>query len=454
MAKYRISGKRYTRKSIFGIGLIVVFAIAVVSIAVAAAILPGMVEGHEGAERATGGYRRPDVEAIVLDNEGQISVNADLTQVFVTVKYSDGSSEKVALSELVVEGLDTSAEGTVNNVVLDFGGFKQTVTYNVVPTTLTVEYVPSTGGRIDGETLQHVTAGADATRVEAIPNEGYYFDGWSDGYSSASRMDTKISKSTKLIAVFRKMNYTVVFYYPDGTTAREEIVPYGQSPTRVPRPDEHNMQLYGYTFVGWDTDYTSITKDTNIYPIFEKNAADLFVEFTTDREGVALGKIEDLMAYYPKGAEAVLRITANAGMDFVGWSVRDVSGNWIAVEIKDDEVTVELAEDNYVSFRTLQTGTSEEYVLSFTPPQDNDLLPNVNEIYIKANFVYEESEITFSSMSASVFEPLVLPSRAGTTPTIRIIPTVRPRSLPTTPYLPVPRSSWHTGKNAFSSPYS
>ena len=409
MAKYRISGKRYTRKSIFGISLIVVFAIAVVSLALAAAILPGMVEGHEGAERANGGYRRPDVEAIVLDNEGQISVNADLTQVFVTVKYSDGSSEKVALSELVVEGLDTSEEGTVDNVVLDFGGFKQTVTYNVVPTTLTVEYVPSTGGRIDGETLQHVTAGADATRVEAIPNEGYYFDGWSDGYSSASRMDTKISKSTKLIAVFRKMNYTVVFYYPDGTTAREEIVPYGQSPTRVPRPDEHNMQLYGYTFVGWDTDYTSITKDTNIYPIFEKNATDLFVEFTTDREGVALGKIQDLMAYYPKGTEAVLRITANAGMDFVGWSVRDVSGNWIELEIKDDEITVELAEDNYVSFRTSQTGTSEEYVLAFTPPQDNDLRPNVNEIYLKANFVYEESEISFSSMSASVFEPLVLP---------------------------------------------
>ena len=409
MAKYRIPGKHYTRKSILGISLIVVFAVAIVSIALAAAILPGMVEGHEGADRATGGYRRPDVEAIVLDNEGQISVNADLTQVFVTVKYSDGSSEKVALSELVIEGLDTSVEGAVENVVLDFGGFKQTVTYNVVPTTLTVEYVPSTGGRIDGETLQHVTAGADATRVEAIPNEGYYFDGWSDGYSSASRMDTKISKSTKLIAVFRKMNYTVVFYYPDGTTAREEIVPYGQSPTRVPRPDEHNMQLYGYTFVGWDTDYTSITKDTNIYPIFEKNAADLFVEFTTDREGEPLGKIEDLMAYYPKGAEAVLRITANAGMDFVGWQVRNVSGEWMSIEIKNDEVSVDLAEDNYVTFRTSQTGTSEEYVLSFTPPEDNDLYANVNEIYIKADFVYEESEISFSSMSASVFSPINLP---------------------------------------------
>lgn len=410
MAKYRISGKHYTKKSILGISLIVVLVVAAASIAVAAAILPGMVEGHEGSDRVTeGGYRRPDVEAIVLDNNGQISINADLEQVFVTVKYSDGSSEKVALSELVVEGLDTSVEGAVENVVLDFGGFKQTVTYTVVPTTLTVEYVASTGGRIDGETLQHVTAGADATRVEAIPNEGYYFDEWSDGYSSASRMDTKISKSTKLIAVFRKMNYTVVFYYPDGTTAREEIVPYGQSPTRVPRPDEHNMQLYGYTFVGWDTDYSSITRDTNIYPIFEKNAADLYLECTTDKTGAALGSVSDLMPYYPKGTEAVLRIKANAGRIFVGWSVRNADGEWVRLAIKDDEAVIELAADNYVSFKTSQTGTSEEYVLAFTPPEDNDLRASVNEIYIKADFVYVESEITFSSMSAPVFSPILLP---------------------------------------------
>lgn len=93
MAKYRISGKHYTKKSILGISLIVVLVVAAASIAVAAAILPGMVEGHEGSDRVTeGGYRRPDVEAIVLDNNGQISINADLEQVFVTVKYSDGSS--------------------------------------------------------------------------------------------------------------------------------------------------------------------------------------------------------------------------------------------------------------------------------------------------------------------------------------------------------------------------
>ena len=258
MAKLRVTGKRFSLNGMLGITMIAVLVVAVASVVAAAVILPQYADVTE--------HTTPDVVAIVTPDNGLISVGADPSQVFVTVKYSDGSSAQVALSELVVTGLDTSAEGVVDGVVLDFGGFKQTVSFNVVPTELQVEYIASTGGRIDGVNVQNVSAGADATRVEAIPDEGYYFAGWSDGNPNANRLDKQVSKSMRLVATFKKLVYSVVFYYPDGTTAREEQVAYNESPIKIPRADEHNMQMYGYRFIGWDVDYTHITKDTNIYP--------------------------------------------------------------------------------------------------------------------------------------------------------------------------------------------
>ena len=66
MARYRIPGKNYSRRSIFGITAIVVVVAAIVAAGVAVAVLPTMVDGLEGSEFVTdGGYTRPVVTAIV-----------------------------------------------------------------------------------------------------------------------------------------------------------------------------------------------------------------------------------------------------------------------------------------------------------------------------------------------------------------------------------------------------
>ena len=403
MARYRIPGKRYTKRSIFGITMIVVAIAAVVAAAIAVAVLPAMVDGHEGSDLAAGTYVRPTVQAIVVENEGRISINADLTQVYATVQYSDGTSEQVALSEMVIEGLDLTSVQTLNNVVLDYGGFKQTVTYEVVPTTLTVTYSASYGGRIEGDTEQSVVAGGDATTVNAVATEGYEFVRWSDGYPEPTRRDREISRTMHITAVFTRQTFTVVFYYPDGTTAREETVFYGSRPTNVPRADESNMQLYGYAFSGWDTDYTNVTEDLNIRPIMVKNAVDLNMEFTTDGNG-ALGYIEDLEPYYPKGAQSVLRLRANDSRIFTGWRIQNADGEWVSVAPEGVSQQVELAEGTYVMFTSARTGTSEEYTLSFTLPSDSSsgIAGNISSMSIRADFVYAESVISFSSNGAPV----------------------------------------------------
>jgi len=392
MAKLRVTGKRFSLNGMLGITMIAVLVVAVASVIAAAVILPKYADVTE--------HETPDVVAIVAPDNGLISVGADPSQVFVTVKYSDGSSAQVALSELVVTGLDTRTEGIVDGVVLDFGGFKQTVSFNVVPTELQVEYIASTGGRIDGATIQNVSAGADATRVEAIPDEGYYFAGWSDGDINASRLDKQVSKSMRLVATFKKLVYSVVFYYPDGTTAREEDVEYNESPIKIPREDEHNMQMYGYRFIGWDVDYTHITKDTNIYPLYERYATDFSIECTMSPDGEAIGTT-DALSFYEKDEIATVRVSPiSLDYKFVGWSVYNVELNsWVNLEPEmSGGKLVHVAADYAIEFISTRSGTDNQYILSFTPDE------YVDEILVKAHFVKLANDISFTSMGTKLFD--------------------------------------------------
>ena len=396
MAKLRVTGKRFSLNGMLGITMIAVFVVAVAAIVVAGVVLPNYADVED--------YKTPDVVAIVTPDNGLISVGADPSKVFVTVKYSDGSSQQVALSELVVTGLDTTTEGTLDGVVLDYGGFKQTVSFNVVPTELQIEYIAGTGGRIEGEAIQNVTAGANATRVEAIPEDGYRFSGWSDGDRNASRLDKQVSKSMRLIATFEKLRYTVIFYYPDGTTAREQIVAYNDAPMYVPRADEQEMQLYGYTFVGWDTDFTHITKDTNIYPVYKKHATDFHIEYTTDKDGYPLG-FSNALEYYENDETASVRIEANSNnYEFVGWSIYDVDlQSWIDLDPDMENGKLIRVGANYaIEFRSSRVGDSKQYDLVFVPTE------YVEEILVKAHFVFKESTITFSSMNSVVHPPITL----------------------------------------------
>lgn len=397
MAKLRVTGKRFSLNGMLGITLIAILIVAVASVVAAAVILPRYAELSE--------HDTPDVVAIVAPDNGLISIGADPSQVFVTVKYSDGTSAQVALSELVVTGLDTSVEGTLDGVVLDYGGFKQTVSFNVVPTELELEYVASTGGRIEGDAIQSVSAGADATRVEAIADEGYYFAGWSDGDLNASRLDRQVSKSLRLMAKFEKLRYTVIFFYPNGTTAREQTVAYNEAPIKVPTADEPDMQMYGYKFVGWDVDFSHITKDTNIYPIYEKNSTDFHIEYTIDGEGNVLGVSDNVLEYYEKNELAVVRVTPTDPNQytFTGWSIYDVNlQSWVNVDAKmSGGKVIGVGVNKSIDFLSNEIGDNTNiYQLSFVP------IDGIDEIYVKANFIYKSSLITFTSMNNEVRDPL------------------------------------------------
>ncbi len=66
----------------------------------------------------------------------------------------------------------------------------------------TLEYEADTGGHIDGETEQTIKHGEDGDEVTAVPDGGYEFHEWSDGYSNPSRQETNVIESQSYTAFF------------------------------------------------------------------------------------------------------------------------------------------------------------------------------------------------------------------------------------------------------------
>jgi hypothetical protein len=394
---YKAGTASYAGSGILKLSIIVVCVLAVAAIGIAALVLPKYTVTPEKVDKT--------VEAIVVQNNGLISIDADLSGVYVTVKYSDGTQRDFSLNETIVTGLDTSKEQTLDNVIISIGGYSQKVTFNVVSSAKTLKYVAGQGGVIEGDTTQYVIAGYSGTTVVAVPDEGYTFLRWSDGNPNPTRTDTKVSRDMNITATFTKKKYTVVFFYPNGTTASEELVMHNEAATKVPHEDEAEMKKYGYVLAGWSEDYSHITADTNIYPVYRKQAADLYLSFTQSVEGTDLGYAKDLKAYYPNNdVTSTIRIEANPFRHFVSWTIKTYNGSYTIH--KDDRQEIQLpigSPNSYVTFAGGRTGSSDEYTLTFT------LIPEVTEFYVTANFEYDSSSITFSTMG-SMLNSIELPA--------------------------------------------
>ena len=65
-----------------------------------------------------------------------------------------------------------------------------------------IEYVVDEGGYIEGEEYQEIVLGESGTEVMAVAEEGWIFEGWTDGDGNPVRLDKKVEKDMLLIAVF------------------------------------------------------------------------------------------------------------------------------------------------------------------------------------------------------------------------------------------------------------
>ena len=70
---------------------------------------------------------------------------------------------------------------------------------------VTVAYEIEEGGTIHGDDIQDIEKGTDTSVVTAVADEGYIFNGWSDGYTDPTRFDQKVMEDTVIVAYFMLM---------------------------------------------------------------------------------------------------------------------------------------------------------------------------------------------------------------------------------------------------------
>ena len=273
------------------------------------------------------------------DNE--IGAGSSLDKIYLTVTYSDGKTESVALSSMIHEGLDITSD-TQQEIFVSYGGFEDTIIVNVKKVDCVLTYSASDGGHIQGDTEQSIVSGGDADTVIAVPETGYTFVGWSDGYPYAERKDLGVNETRSYIANFEKTKFNVVFFFFDGTTTQEEEVTYGEKAINIPDENDPKMRVYGYTFVGWsvsEEDYSCVTRDMNIYPRYEKTATDVSVEVSTDRAGNVMGStdLNDYGYYAHSDTErAVIVATPDNSRDFNNCAV--LYSDFVYVDLGKDRI--------------------------------------------------------------------------------------------------------------------
>ena len=151
------------------------------------------------------------------------SIHADFEVLTFTLNYLAGANGSLAgeTSQVIPWGEDGSpveaiadegyhftqwSDGITDNPRTDtlvYENLTVTALFEADPVTVyTLIYNAGAGGSLIGDTIQSVEEGQDGTPVEAIPDEGYTFDQWSDGELSNPRIDTNIYDDIAVLAWF------------------------------------------------------------------------------------------------------------------------------------------------------------------------------------------------------------------------------------------------------------
>ncbi|MCH5163696.1 MAG: InlB B-repeat-containing protein [Clostridiales bacterium] len=190
---------------------------------------------------------------------------------------------------------------------------------NYVP----VHYSASYGGTVDGDSWQKVIKGEDSTPVTAIPYDGYYFVGWSDGLTEPTRHETNVrgNQEIQIRALFSEITDEVKVMYDVKGGGRIE----GREYQRVQNGYDAisvtaEATYYSAIFVSWSDGLVTptrqdkcVTEDMTVTAQFGFS-----VEYLVEGKGLIKGTTSQKVVY----KEDATPVTAvpYVGYTFVGWS--------------------------------------------------------------------------------------------------------------------------------------
>ncbi len=129
-------------------------------------------------------------------------------------------------------------------------GYGPQVTFNTDAVFHTLTYTADPNGSIDGVMGQTVAHGDDGTEVAAVPNSGYRFTQWSDGVTTAARVDSNVTEDVTVEAYFSRLIAR--------RTISTSVEPVGAGTVKGSGTFRDNslvrleaVPASGYEFIGW-----------------------------------------------------------------------------------------------------------------------------------------------------------------------------------------------------------
>lgn len=158
-------------------------------------------------------------------------------------------------------------------------------------TTYTVTFYDWNGAILKAQTVKQ---GEAATAPTAPTRTGYTFAGWDTDF-------TNVQSDLSVTATYTQNSqpvttYTVKFCDWNGTVLKTQTVQQGQSATAPTAPTRE-----GYTFTGWDKNFTNVQGDLFVYAMYTQNSVepepDSELKYTTQFNAGANGWIEGTVWY-------------------------------------------------------------------------------------------------------------------------------------------------------------
>lgn len=214
------------------------------------------------------------------DIKGNITVTAKFEMITHTVTYVAGENGSITgkLIQQVAEGTSGTTVSALPDEGYVFAGWSDGVktmsrreekvmkditltAYFVKEVTVTYEAV--LGGSIQGETVQKTGVGLYGSEVTAIPDIGYVFAGWSDGWKLATRKDVGLTDVT-YVAYFAEAQKYIVSYEA-GEGGKIQGISYQQVYEGQTADSVTAVADIGYVFLSWsDGVMTETRTDENI----------------------------------------------------------------------------------------------------------------------------------------------------------------------------------------------
>ncbi len=221
---------------------------------------------HESGATAPGspsksGYEFDGWNRTFSNITGDLDVYAIFSAKSYVLTYKDYNGNTLK-QETVLAGEDGNPP-TPGRVGYDFTGWSSSyknvtsnktlfATYEVK--TFSVRFFNYSGDLLKTQTVRY-NSSATPPAVEEV--DGYEFTGWSLSYVS-------IKSSKDIHPVYRLVSHTVTFV--SGDVVKVETVPHGKSATAP------SVSKTGYTFLNWDASFDSVTDDITVNALFTINS--------------------------------------------------------------------------------------------------------------------------------------------------------------------------------------